>query len=81
MDGVVFTKAKPPKDWDEALQQTQTTLIKGLNENFSFASKVITEKSAGLKETVQSGQVFNNMKSSAMNATSTMGQKTSELKS
>ena len=22
MDGVIFTKAKPPKDWDEALQQT-----------------------------------------------------------
>jgi len=73
MDGVVFTKAKPPKDWDEALQQTQTTLIKGFNENFSFASKVVTEKSAGIKDSVQSGQVLNNMKSSAMSATNTLG--------
>lgn len=52
MDGVIYTKAKPPKDWDEAFQQTQTTLIKGFNENMTYASKVINEKSANLKEKV-----------------------------
>lgn len=80
MDGVVYTKPKPPKDWDEALQQTQTTLIKGFNENFSYASKVITEKSANIKESVQKGQAFNKMKETGINATSTMAMKTSEFK-
>lgn len=73
MDGVVFTKKKPPKDWDEAFQQTQTTLIKGFNENFGIASKVIGEKSSNLKETVQSGQVFNTVKNSTMSTVSTLG--------
>lgn len=59
MDNVVYTKAKPPKDWDEAIQQTQTTLIKGFNENFTYATKVIGEKSANIKDSVQKGQVYN----------------------
>ena len=81
MDGVVYMKQKPPKDWDEAFQQTQTTLVKGWNENFGVATKVISEKSSSIKESVQSGQAFNNVKESTMNLGTTISNKSSELKS
>ena len=38
MDGVEFTKKKPPRDWDEAMAQTQASMVKGFNENFNYAS-------------------------------------------
>lgn len=80
MDGVAWMKPKPPKDWEEAMQQTQTTLIKGFNENFTYASKVISEKSSNIKESVQKGQVYNQMKEKSINASSSAAQKASELK-
>ena len=81
MDGVVFTKAKPPKDWDEAIQQTQTTLIKGFNENFNYAQRVLTEKSSGLKDSVSKGEALSKLKESGSVAANQLSQKTTELKS
>lgn len=77
MDGIVFTKAKPSKDWDDALQQAKSKA----NENLMYASTVLSEKSKNIKETVQSGQAFNKMKESSINASNSMAQKKNELSS
>lgn len=81
MDGIVFTKKKPPKDWDEAIQQTQTTLLNGLSDNFTFATKVLSEKTQNIKETVESGQAINKLKESGIQAGDSIGSRASELKS
>jgi hypothetical protein len=68
MDGVLFNKAKPPKDWDEAMSQTTNTFMKGLNDNLDFATKFVTEKGGKAKETIQSGEAMNKLKESGVSA-------------
>ncbi len=80
MDGVTFTKAKLPKDLDESIQQTQTTLVKGFKENFTYASKVLTEKTAGVRENVQKGEAIGKKIESRLQGGNFVAQKPSALK-
>lgn len=64
MDSVPFTQAQPPKDWNERLESTKSTLINGSNiaaanlqvlggtlkEKGSTAGVVIAEKTGLLKQ-------------------------------
>ena len=75
MDCLAFDQPKPPKDWEERIQQTQKALYNGLNENLNYikangtvAGQVLGEKSLVIKEKLQTYDVLKKFKDGGASA-------------